>query len=169
MENNIIETREFQVSHYRKAGDKIYRLTDPRDIYEMIANQGARRMRACILALIPNDIQEDATEEVDKTLIKTFTGEKGKSRIKDMLDKFENLKVNQKMIEEKFKCKVNNLNADEMAELVKIYNALRDSIGKPQDYFEIGKTQSEAAKETEEKLKNRGKKEKSKSGQGELL
>ena len=50
VERNTRQTKIFQVSHIRyskKYGNT--QLTDPRDIYEMVANQGARRLRACIL------------------------------------------------------------------------------------------------------------------------
>ena len=52
METNTRQTKVFQVPHIRhtKRGDTL--LTDPRDIYELIANNGARRLRACILGII---------------------------------------------------------------------------------------------------------------------
>jgi hypothetical protein len=51
---NTRQVKVFKVPHTRYSRDKgNTRLTDERDIYEMIANQGARRLRACILGVIP--------------------------------------------------------------------------------------------------------------------
>lgn len=55
-ETNTRREVTFQVPHirYTRSGSK--KLEDPRDIYEMVANQGARRLRSCILAVIPGDV-----------------------------------------------------------------------------------------------------------------
>ena len=68
METNVRVAKSFKVSHIRhtRKGDTI--LTDPRDIYEMVANQGARRVRACILGVIPGDVVEDAVKQCETTL-----------------------------------------------------------------------------------------------------
>ncbi len=68
LESNTRQTKIFQVRHVRdtKSGPKSLR--DARDIYELVANQGARRVRACILGVIPGDIVDEALDEVNKTL-----------------------------------------------------------------------------------------------------
>src|SRR5437016_4237386 len=72
LETNSRQTKIFQVRHERRVGRgddfKIDRLTDPRDIYELVANQGARRLRACILSIIPGDVTDIALEQCEKTL-----------------------------------------------------------------------------------------------------
>ena len=55
LETNTRDTKIFTVKHEYKAKEQIKKLTDPRDIYEYVANQGARRKRACILSIIPGD------------------------------------------------------------------------------------------------------------------
>ena len=60
LENNVKIKKTFAVKHERKAQGRIQKLTDPRDIYELGSNMGARRMRACILAVIPSDLIEQA-------------------------------------------------------------------------------------------------------------
>jgi len=63
LETNTRQSKIFSVPHIRatKHGNKT--LTDPRDIYEMVANQGARRLRACILGVIPGDVIDSAVEQ----------------------------------------------------------------------------------------------------------
>jgi hypothetical protein len=170
MESNVIETRDFIVKHERKSGDKTVKLTDDRDIYEMEANQGARRMRACILALIPKDIQDEAQEEVDKTTMNNLQGEAGVDRIKKMVDKFADLDVTQKMIEEKFGVKLKSLDIKHWAELGRIYNSLKDGIGNRNDYFGLkdeAQTDTKKTRKVEENLEKADPKPKSKPAASE--
>lgn len=77
LETNTKSTTVFTVRHSRDKNIKLEngqkkkiqeQLTDERDIYEMIANQGARRLRACILKMIPVDIVESAVDQCEKTM-----------------------------------------------------------------------------------------------------
>ena len=45
----------------------IYAITDDRDIYELEANMSARRIRACILQMIPGDVTDAAVAACRKT------------------------------------------------------------------------------------------------------
>ncbi len=68
LETNTKRSMIFEVKHERKAKGKINKFDDPRDIYQLVANQGSRRVRACILAVIPGDVVESAVEECKKFL-----------------------------------------------------------------------------------------------------
>jgi hypothetical protein len=137
LETNTRQTKVFAVKHERKAQGQIKRLDDPRDIYEMVANQGARRVRACILGIIPGDITDAAISQCDETIQK---GEKEplSDRIRKMLVVFEKeYQVNQSMIETRFKCKAAALSEKDMLALRKIYNSLKDGMAKREDYFTV--------------------------------
>ena len=67
LETNTRQTKIFSVPHIRSTKKGNIPLTDPRDIYELVANQGARRLRACILGVIPGDGVDAALEECNKT------------------------------------------------------------------------------------------------------
>ena len=69
LETNTRQTIVFSVPHIRATKKGNVPLTDPRDIYEMVANQGARRMRSCILRVIPGDVVESAVAQCNKTLM----------------------------------------------------------------------------------------------------
>ncbi len=69
LETNTRQTKIFTVKHERKAKGTVTKLNDARDIYEMVANQGARRLRSCILGVIPGDIVDAAVDMCQKTLI----------------------------------------------------------------------------------------------------
>src|SRR5690625_3802818 len=68
LETNVRQEKVFYVPHLRYTKNGVKKLTDPRDIYEMVANNGARRLRACILGIIPGDIVDKAVEECNRTL-----------------------------------------------------------------------------------------------------
>jgi hypothetical protein len=89
LETNVRQEKVFTVKHSRKAKGSITKHDDPRDIYELVANTGARRLRSCILGIIPGDIVEQAVEECNKTLAGNNKGPL-KDRIANSLNAFKN-------------------------------------------------------------------------------
>ena len=144
METNARQTKVFQVRHIRhtRQGDKA--LTDPRDIYELVANNGARRLRACILGVIPGDIVEEAVQACDLTLKTKF--EVTPERIKALTEKFAEYKVTTEQIEKRIQCRIQAMKPAQMASLGKIYNSLKDGMSKPEDWFETTPAASEPPK-----------------------
>lgn len=135
LETNVRQEKVFTVPHSRKARGKIQKLEDPRDIYELVANNGARRLRACILGIIPGDIVEKAVEECNRTL---SGGNQGplKDRIANALKAFkEQYRVTQEQIEERFGYNVDAFTERDLLDLVKIFNSLKDGMSKPEDWF----------------------------------
>ena len=136
LETNYYEVKTFTVKHVRHTKSGTYPLTDPRDIYEMVANQGARRKRACILAVIPGDIVEEAIKQVELTL-KNTSSEPLKDRVRKMLTAFQSeYQVTQQMIERRLGHKLDAISETELVQLRGIYKALRDNMAKREDYFE---------------------------------
>lgn len=143
LETNVRQEKVFTVPHSRMARGKLNKLTDPRDIYEMVANQGSRRLRACILGIIPGDIVEKAVEECNKTL---SGGNKKplKDRIADALNAFkENHRVTQDQIEGRFGYNVDAFTERDLLDLIKIFNSLKDGMSKPDDWFDKESTKKE--------------------------
>ena len=150
IETNTRECKIFTVKHaiQTKQGQKV--LTDPREIYELVANQGARRKRACILNVIPGDIVDEAIEECNKTL----SGGNKKpliDRLRALTDLFQaHYSVPIASIEKYFGYPLNVFTEMDGAELQGIYTALRDGAAKREDYFQLPKaagTDEEAAPE----------------------
>lgn len=141
LETNTRATKVFTVKHQRSARGSINALEDPRDIYEMTANQGARRLRACILAVIPGDVVEEAERECDKTMA-------GKNpeplidRARKMVTAFADHGVTQEMIETRLGHKLEATIEQELVVLRKIFAAIRDGMGKREDYFNLQATAS---------------------------
>lgn len=140
LETNVRFEKIFTVKHERKAGKTIQKLEDPRDIYELVANMGSRRERACILAAIPKDVVDAAMEECDRTLSGENT-EPIVDRIKKMFDKFKDYGVTREMIEKKIGVKLDSFTEKDVLSLGKIHNSLRDGMSKREDFFEDDKPQ----------------------------
>lgn len=89
LETNTRQSRVFSVKHQRDTKDGSYALTEERDIYETIANHAARRIRACILALIPGDVIDAAMHQCDLTLKAQQNGVPIEERRSSMIKAFE--------------------------------------------------------------------------------
>ena len=154
LESNVRVERIFKVQHIRdtKQGTKL--LTDARDIYEKTANDGARRLRAAILEVLPADIVEDFLKVCEKT-IEGSSDKPLKDRIKDMLGKFEELGVTQDMIEQRIGTKADNFIAKNLVDLGSIYNSIRNNFAPVDQYFEMPTKAEKEADKTTKNLKNK--------------
>lgn len=145
LETNTRQTKVFTVSHFRQTKTSRYLLTDPRDIYETVANQGARRMRACVLAIIPGDIQEEAIEECQRTL-KGSNNEPLSDRVRKMVAKFAELGISQVMIEGRLGHNIDSVLEIELVNLRGIYQSIKDGMSSVDDNFKRPEPTSKGAK-----------------------
>jgi hypothetical protein len=138
METNTRNSKTFTVKHERKANGVFHRLIDPRDIYELAANQGARRLRSCILGIIPGDVVDAAVEKCQETLAKHLSKDgKLAEKIKSALETFETkYKVTKEMVEKFIGCKSEAFTALNLVKLSGVLKSLDDGMSKPEDYFE---------------------------------
>lgn len=144
LETNTRQTKVFTVKHERKAKGAINQLDDPRDIYEMTANQGARRVRSCILAVIPGDVVEAAVEKCKQTL-KNGYKEPLEDRIRKMIATFrEEFQVSKEMIEKFIGCASEAFTDNDFVRLRSVYKSLRDNMAKREDFFEVPKPRGES-------------------------
>lgn len=146
LETNTRETKVFQVKHERRVGRgdnfRIDILTDPRDIYEMVANQGARRLRSCILGVIPGDVVDIAVEQCEKTLA-SGNVEPLLDRVRKMAAAFAEYGVTVVMLEKRLGHKLDATIEQELVNLRKIYTSLKDGMAKREDFFDLQAEQLE--------------------------
>jgi hypothetical protein len=136
LERNSRFTRIFEVPHVRFTKQGSYKLTDPRDIYENVANNGARRLRACILEAIPGDVTEKAVLACKKTL--TSKSDKPLiDRIQEIILLLGKFSITKEHIEKRLKHPAETINEEELFDLLTIYNSLKDNTAKRGDFFEI--------------------------------
>ncbi|OHD24887.1 MAG: hypothetical protein A2Y38_16275 [Spirochaetes bacterium GWB1_59_5] len=134
VETNVRQVKVFQVQHVRSKRSGNVKLTDPRDIYELVANNGARRLRACILGVIPGDIIEAVVSQTETTLkAKADTSPDG---IKKLIDYFAPLGVTKEHIEKRIQRNIESIAPAQYISLVKIRNSMKDGMSKASDWFE---------------------------------
>lgn len=151
IETNTRECKIFTVKHQISTRNGMKVLTDPREIYELVANQGARRKRACILNIIPGDIVDEAMARCNKTL----QGNNRRpliDRLREMVDIFQTkYSVPLSSIEKYFGYPLDVFTEQDGANLAGIYNSLKDGVAKREDYFQLPKlAASEDEQQTEE-------------------
>lgn len=137
LETNYRETKVFTVKHIRETKKGAYPLTDSRDIYELIANQSARRERACILSVIPQDVVDAAVGQCNATLASG-----GKMPLVDMVRALvknfqEQYGVTAEMLEQYIGCKKEAFSNQSVVRLKNVYNTLRDGSASVEQYFDM--------------------------------
>lgn len=144
LETNVRRSMVFRVQHVRDTKNGRKKLEDARDIYEMTANQGSRRVRACILAILPKDIQDTVEQQIQKTLQATF--QITPQMLKEWLDAFAQFGVTKQMIEKRIQRSYESVTPAQMMNLSTIFNSLKDGIGTVTDFFEVEVPAVEKAK-----------------------
>lgn len=134
IETNTRQTKVFQVPHVRHTSKGQKALTDPRDVYELVANQGARRLRACILGVIPGDVIDAAVGQCELTLSSQV--EITPDLIKNMVERFGEFGVTQAMIEKRIQRRMDAITPALVVNLRKIFNSMKDGMSAPSDWFE---------------------------------
>ncbi len=144
LETNTRVTKTFSVLHRRDTKQGSKDLTDGRDIYEATANFGARRMRACILSVLPGDVVDAAVEECKKTV-----ADKDSRPVSEILDEllkaFKAISVNKDQLEKYFDKQLTMMTKEELVDLRAVYKAIKDGQSKASDYFGEDDTDKRAA------------------------
>lgn len=137
VQNNVRASRIFSKQHGRWTKKKGFQaVTDPRDQYEVVASDAVRRLRACILEIIPGDIVEEAVAACNQTL----AGKSDvpiKDRIRKMVASFSQEGVDEDMLKKFLGHKIETTDETELVSLIKIYRSLKDGMSGRKDWFEV--------------------------------
>lgn len=156
VETNTRQVKVFQIRHWRHTRSGGYALEDPREIYEMTANQGARRLRACILGVIPGDVIEAATAQCTITLQQSKALSPTPENIKKMIEMFAAYGVTKEMIEARIGRRLDGIPAAILVQLGNIYNSIKEGMSGAHEWFEVPKPETAStAEEVKETLKAR--------------
>lgn len=137
LETNTKAIRQFAVRHLRDKRSGPVALTDERDIYEMIANQAQRRVRATILEIIPGDIIDDAMAECEKTKKAALGNRPQAEIIKDMIAAFAQFGVGREAIEKRLGHRLDSVQAGEVLGLKRIWSSIHDGFSTAAEWFEM--------------------------------
>lgn len=134
METNVISSQKFTVKHIRDRQQGAKELTDERDIYEITANMGGRRLRARILAILPPDLVDAAVSRCRSTMAGN-SEQPLIDRIRRMGEAFAKMQITTDMIEKRLAHKLGETTPDELADLMGIYQSIKDGMSGISDWF----------------------------------
>jgi hypothetical protein len=137
MQSNYVVSQGFIVPHVRSTKETKKKLTDERDIRELVQNIGSRVLRGCILRVIPGDITEAALAQCKKT--QESSDVPVKEQIRNMVKAFDELGIKVEHLEKRLG---HNLDATISAEIVTlkgIYKSIKDGMADREDFFDISK------------------------------
>lgn len=139
LETNTMSLQNFTNKHIRENKYGNTELKSQRDIYELNANMGARRLRSRILAILPPDLVEECIQECRRTL----AGDNSTpiiDRINKMVVAFQKIGVSKEQLEKRLNHTVESVTEEELVELTGIYNGIRTKETKVSEWFEQPKT-----------------------------
>lgn len=142
-ERNLRSERKFHVPHLRHTKRGAYKLEDPREIYELNANMGARRLRACMLALIPAHVKKAALEQC--RIVNAQSVDMNPEAITRMLDAFKKYGITRAHIEARIQRNLESAPPEAVVKLREIFNSMRDGMTAASDWFEIEATEEPGA------------------------
>lgn len=138
LETNVSDEKVFAVQHKRSTKRGSYKLTDERDIYEMVANKAARRKRSCLLAVMPGWYVDAALEACEETLRNSVTNGKTIEEVREaVVTAFAEFGVSPDNIAAKLSRPIDKLDPNDIVKLRHLYAAIKDGFVKAQDAFEL--------------------------------
>lgn len=130
---------QFQVRHWRDTRKGGYPIKDERDIYELISNMAQRRVRACILAVVPGDVVDAAMDQAEVTL--RSSADTSAEAMQKLVAAFDAFGVNKDSIEKRIQRRIDSIQPAQVVSLRKIYASLRDGMSVASDWFEVDEHQ----------------------------
>ena len=124
VQTNARASAVFIVPHARDKKNGPERLTDMRDIYENNSNNGARRVRECIFAVLPPWFVEEAKDLCAQTL-KDGGGKPLTQRVADALGMFGNMGITEDDITRKLGRPTAKWTDHDLGQLSVIYRSLQ--------------------------------------------
>lgn len=134
VQTNTRTAHVFIVPHMRDVKGGAKPLTDMRDIYENNANQGARRVREAIFAILPPWFVEQAKDLCTATL-KDGGGKPLAQRVADAIAKYEGIGITQEQIERKLERPAGKWIEQDVAQLGTIYHSINQGTVTKDDEF----------------------------------
>lgn len=133
LETNSKRSVQFTVPHVRHTRQGTTKLTDPRDIYELVANNAQRRVRACLEAVIPPDVVEDAALQCRATLKEK--ADVTPDSIARLVEAFAKHGVTKAQIEAKLLRRIDTMQPAQLVSMRRIYKSLSEGMSQPSDWF----------------------------------
>jgi hypothetical protein len=137
LQTNFSDEKVFDVSYVRVTKKGSYKLTDTRDCYEKMANEAARRKRACIQAIIPKFVIDKAMERCQQTLDDQIKQDDINDTKAKMLSAFQTFGdwITERDLSDSCGKDWSLLGSRDIVKLRNLYNAIKDGFVKPEAAF----------------------------------
>ena len=134
LQTNTMSSQKFTVRHVRDKQEGGVSLESERDIYEVTANMGARRLRARLLAILPPDLVAAAEGQCRDTL-KGNTQLPIADRVRSLLGMFVNYGVKEQQLSKYLGKSLDEVIEEDLVNLHEVYNSIQQGISKPSEWF----------------------------------
>lgn len=133
LETNTERPLSFRVRHWidTKGGGRKTR--DEREIYELVANMAQRRVRACILSIVPGDVTEAALDQCSVTM--HATADTSPDAVQKLVAAFAAFGVSKTQLEARIQRRLDAIQPAQIVSLRKIYASIKDKISATEDWF----------------------------------
>lgn len=140
IENDNKRCVELTVKHIRYTKNGITPLTNPDDIYSLIANRVSRVLRECIRRLVPRYVVEMAMSTAAEAR------QRGGFDMTRLLNAFAGVGVTAAQLEAYIEGPLSGATADEISKLREIYNAIKEGATTVKEAFPAPEPKPEPAK-----------------------
>lgn len=134
VQTNSRNSSTFIVPHRRDTKDGPKQVTDMRDIYELNTNNGSRRVREAIFAILPPWFVEEAKDLCNQTL-RNGGGKPLNVRVADAIKAFEGIGVTADRIENRFERASDKWTEHDVAQLLVIFKSIQRGEVTAEDEF----------------------------------
>lgn len=134
VQTNSRNSSTFIVPHRRDTRNGPQQVTDMRDIYELNTNNGARRVREAIFAILPPWFVEEAKDLCNQTL-KNGGGKPLAQRIADAIKTFEGIGITADRIENRLERQSGKWTEHDVAQLIVIFKSIQRGEVTAEDEF----------------------------------
>lgn len=134
VQTNSRNSSTFIVPHRRDTRDGTKPVTDMREIYELNTNNGARRVREAIFAILPPWFVEEAKEICNKTL-RDGGGKPLAQRVADAIKAFEAIGITGDRIEARLERPSAKWTEHDVAQLIVIFKSIQRGEVSAEDEF----------------------------------
>lgn len=136
LENNTWSRSQFVVPHRRDVSEGAKDLKSDRDIYEMVANMGSRRVRSNLERLIPSYVVDAALKTCKETLKKRDQLKPLAERIRSQVESFGRLGVTETMLAKWLKRPVSEMLENDYQALRTIGRGIKEGLTRIDEHFE---------------------------------
>jgi len=144
LETNTERPLNFRVRHWidTKSGGR--RTRDEREIYELVANMAQRRVRSCILSIVPGDVTEAALDQCSVTM--HATADTSPEAVQKLVSAFSAMGVTKTQIETRIQRRLDAIQPAQIVSLRKIYASIKDGMSDTESWFPADDGQQSAKK-----------------------